>query len=170
MSPSNSAQSSARKPAPLRPTAKQPGRRRPPTRLVSGTTTNDRDPTTSARRASLTPGGPKAQRTSKTSQKLVVLPSAVQTKPLPPDADEDLTLGHETDGVRDFKSEAERMSKTQRKEAKFKRITAYCVADSFRMKLLASFLKREHNVAPRVFDEAMYVVSADSYKHRRFHD
>jgi hypothetical protein len=33
------------------------------------------------------------------------------------------------------------------------------------MKLLASFLKREHNVAPRVFDEAMYVVSEDSYCH-----
>ena len=34
------------------------------------------------------------------------------------------------------------------------------------MKLLAPFLKREHNVAPRVFDEAMYVVSsADSYSY-----
>ena len=51
------------------------------------------------------------------------------------------------------------MSKAQREEAEFKRITAYCVAESFRMKLLASFLKREHNVLPRVFDEAMYVVS-----------
>jgi uncharacterized Rmd1/YagE family protein len=76
-----------------------------------------------------------------------------------------LILGHELGGVREFKSEAERMSKAQRKEAKFQRITAYCIAESFRMKLLASFLKREHNVAPRVFDEAMYVVSGDSYCH-----
>ena len=30
---------------------------------------------------------------------------------------------------------------------------------SFKMKLLASFLKREHNVTPRVFDEALYAVS-----------
>ena len=50
------------------------------------------------------------------------------------------------------------MSKDQREKAGFRRITAYCVAESFKMKLLASFLKREHNVKPRVFDEAMYVV------------
>jgi uncharacterized Rmd1/YagE family protein len=51
------------------------------------------------------------------------------------------------------------MSKEQRKRAGYKRITAYCIAEELRMKLLASFLKREHNVTPRVFDEAMYVVS-----------
>ncbi|THH00967.1 hypothetical protein EW026_g1632 [Hermanssonia centrifuga] len=50
------------------------------------------------------------------------------------------------------------MSKEQRQKAGFKRITAYCVAEGFKMKLLASFLKREHNVQPRVFDEAMYVM------------
>ncbi|KAF5381350.1 hypothetical protein D9615_008346 [Tricholomella constricta] len=72
---------------------------------------------------------------------------------------EDLTLGHETDGgVREYKSQAERMSKEQREDAGFKRITAYCVAESFKTKILASFLKREHNVAPRVFDEALYVI------------
>ncbi|KAG6888104.1 hypothetical protein C0995_010669 [Termitomyces sp. Mi166 len=109
----------------------------------------------SARRASLTSAGPKAQRTSKTSQKFVVLPSAPQTKPF---VDEDLMLGYETDGVRELKSPAERMTKEQRKDAGLKRLTAYCVAESFKTKLLASFLKREHNVTPRVFDEALYVV------------
>ncbi|KAF5369077.1 hypothetical protein D9758_003052 [Tetrapyrgos nigripes] len=116
------------------------------------------------RRASisgLTPSiAPKAQRTSKTSQKLVVLPSAPQTKALH-DEEEALTLGYETDAgvhVREYKSEAERMSKEQRKKAGFKRITAYCIAESFKMKLLAGFLKREHNVAPRVFDEALYAM------------
>lgn len=106
-------------------------------------------------------GVPKAQRTSKTSQKLVVLPSAPQTKPLNADPGEDLTLGYETDAgvtVREYKSEGERMSKEQRKRAGYKRLTAYCVAEEFRMKLLASFLKREHNVHPRVFDEALYAV------------
>ena len=43
-------------------------------------------------------------------------------------------------------------------KAGFKRITAYCIAETFKMKLLASFLKREHNVLPRVFDEALYAV------------
>lgn len=104
-------------------------------------------------------GAPKAQRSSKTAHKLVLLPSAPQTKPLPPEDDEEVLHGYETDyGVRDQKSAGERMSKEQREKAGFKRITAYCVADGFKMKLLASFLKREHNVQPRVFDEAMYVV------------
>lgn len=153
-----------------------------PTRLPSGTAlptaTNRRISLTSSKSDSRTPtlpvtgrrasisnlnlnlktaSGPKTQRTSKTSQKLVVLPSAPQTKPFQSDF---LHHGYETDnGVRETKSEAERMSKEQRKQAGFKRITAYCVAEGFRMKLLASFLKREHNVFPRVFDEALYVVS-----------
>ncbi|KAJ7133034.1 hypothetical protein C8R46DRAFT_1140415 [Mycena filopes] len=97
----------------------------------------------------------KVQRTSKTSQKLVVLPSEPQTKPLPADEDEDLAFGYETDtGVREYKSPAERMTKEQRKRAEPK---VYCVCESLKMKLLSSFLKREHNVAPRVFDEALYV-------------
>ncbi|RPD75559.1 DUF155-domain-containing protein [Lentinus tigrinus ALCF2SS1-7] len=109
----------------------------------------------------LTNTGAKAQRTSKTTQKLVVLPSAPQTKPPPPeiDEDEDQLHGYETDrGVREQKSAGERMSKDQREKAGYRRITAYCLAEGFKMKLLASFLKREHNVKPRVFDEAMYVM------------
>jgi hypothetical protein len=60
----------------------------------------------------------KGQRTSKTSQKLVVLPSAPQTERQL--SDEDLTHGYETDtGVREMKSEAEMMTKEQRKEVSF---------------------------------------------------
>ncbi|KAG6831419.1 hypothetical protein H0H87_005240, partial [Tephrocybe sp. NHM501043] len=139
-------------PTRLPTSSKYPGRRRLVPRLPSSKAKDVK----ATRRASLTSAGPKAQRTSKTSQKLVVLPSAPQTRPLL--VDEELTLGYETDGVREFKNQAERMTKQQREEAGFKRITAYCVAESFRTKLLASFLKREHNVAPRVFDEALYVV------------
>lgn len=136
------------------------GRRRPPVRLPSLGTSGQRLPG-SSRRASVSglTAAPKTQRTSKTTQKLVVLPSAPQTRPLLPSDEEDLTLGVETDGgVREYKSEAERMTKEQRKQAGFRRITAYCVAESFKMKLLASFLKREHNVSPRIFDEALYAV------------
>ncbi|KAK2461287.1 hypothetical protein APHAL10511_006814 [Amanita phalloides] len=104
---------------------------------------------------SLTTSAQKAQRTSKTSQKLVVLPSAPQTRPYVDEVDD--FFEYETgQGIREYKSEAERMSKEQRKQAGFKRITAYCVAESFKMKHLASFLRREHNVTPRVFDEALY--------------
>ena len=103
----------------------------------------------------------KAQRTTKTSQKLVVLPSEPQTKPLPGEMVEG---GEDTlvtsKGVHESKSEGERMSKVERNRAGFKRLTAYCVSESLRTKLLAAFLKREHNVVPRIFDEALYVVSA----------
>ncbi|KAJ3980333.1 hypothetical protein F5890DRAFT_1542210 [Lentinula detonsa] len=50
------------------------------------------------------------------------------------------------------------MSKEQRKQVGIKRITAYCIAESLKMKLLASFLKREHNFGPRVFDEALCTI------------
>ena len=64
--------------------------------------------------------------------------------------------------MRDVKSAGERMSKEQREEEGYSRITAYCVAEGFKMKLLGSFLKREHNVQPRVFDEALYAVSSQT--------
>ncbi|KAJ7257935.1 hypothetical protein B0H12DRAFT_1110686 [Mycena haematopus] len=132
-----------------------PGRLKRPARRLS----EDMSTSPPARRTSVSGLGPKVQRTSKTSQKLVVLPSAPQTKPLLADEDEDLAFGYETDaGVREYKSQAERMTKEQRKRAGFRRITVYCVCESFKMKLLSSFLKREHNVAPRVFDEALYVM------------
>jgi uncharacterized Rmd1/YagE family protein len=102
------------------------------------------------------------QRSSKTHQKLVELPSDPQTRPLPNEqADDDAIHGYETDtGVRmrENKSATERMTKAERRRAGCRRITAYWLADGFRMKLLASFLKREHNVVPRSFDEALYVV------------
>lgn len=59
------------------------------------------------------------------------------------------------------------MSKDQREKAGYSRITAYCLAEGMKMKLLAGFLKREHNVQPRVFDEAMYVVSVTILPVRR---
>lgn len=140
-----------------------PARRKPTSRLASLGTPGKRHALSNASRRASVAGltsGTKAQRTSKTTHKLVVLPSAPQTRPLLAEEDDDLTLGHETDGgIREYKSAAERMTKTQRKQAGFRRITAYCVAESFKMKLLSPFLKREHNVSPRVFDEAIYAVS-----------
>lgn len=144
-----------------------PSRKRPlPVRLPSAGSTPaplHRKPSVSG--VNPVTGGAKTQRTSKTTQKLVVLPSAPQTKQLP-EEDELEAHEYETDsGVRDRKSEGERMNKEQRKKTGFKRITAYCVAESFKMKLLASFLRREHNVVPRVFDDALYVVSVSLFFH-----
>ncbi|KAG8898425.1 Protein transport protein S9 plasma membrane t-SNARE, partial [Tulasnella sp. 403] len=109
-----------------------------------------------------------AQRTTKTSQKLVVLPSEVQTAPLPLElqsravSDDDSTMGPPT--VRfppkhhEHRSEGERMTKAERQRAGYRRLAAYCIAEGFRMKLLLAYLKREHGVAPRVFDEAIYAL------------
>ncbi|KAI8976699.1 DUF155-domain-containing protein [Trametes punicea] len=145
------------------PTATSPSLRTRPARAVSaGARPLIRRPSVSG--VALTnpvTGAAKAQRTSKTTQKLVVLPSAPQTKPLPPEAaeDEEQLHGYETDqGVREYKSAGERMSIEEREKAGFRRITAYCVAEGFKMRLLVSFLKREHNVKPRIYDEAIYVM------------
>lgn len=51
------------------------------------------------------------------------------------------------------------MSKAQRQEAGLPRLTAYATAESYRIKLLQAFLKREHGVGVvRVFDDAVYAV------------
>ena len=146
----------------LQATSSQPGRRNRISKLapLGASEGHPRPAGPSASRRASVAGLTKTQRSSKTTHKLVVLPSAPQTKPLLADLENDLTLGHEIDeGVREYKSQAERMSKDERKDAGFKRITVYCIAESFKMKLLSSFLKREHNVSPRAFDEALYVVS-----------
>jgi len=102
------------------------------------------------------------QRTSKTHQRLVELPSDPQTRPhRVEDGEDDAIHGYETDtGVRmrEQKSATERMTKAERRRAGCRRITAYWLGDGFRLKLLANFLRREHNVNPRSFDEAVYVV------------
>ena len=107
---------------------------------------------------------PATQRTSKTHQRLVELPSDPQTRPHRAEEGEDDAIhGYETDtGVRmrEQKSATERMTKAERRRAGCRRITAYWLADGVRLKLLGSFLRREHNVIPRSFDEALYVVRA----------
>ena len=121
---------------------------------------------TSPALTSSTAGGtkPATQRTSKTHQRLVELPSDPQTRPhRVQDGEDDAVHGYETDNgvrMREQKSATERMTKAERRRAGCRRITAYWLADGFRLKLLGNFLRREHNVNPRSFDEALYVVRA----------
>lgn len=95
---------------------------------------------------------PKFSRTSKTSQRHVVLPSEAQTRPLPDEVPEGVIPTY------DIRSEGERMSKEERQKTGYSRMTAYSLAEGIRTKQLSAFLKREHAVLPRVFDEAIYVV------------
>lgn len=59
----------------------------------------------------------------------------------------------------DERSDAEKMTKREREEARLPRLTAYTTADSYRLKFLQAFLKREHGVGVvRVFDDCVYAV------------
>lgn len=123
-----------------------PTRRTPLRRTATATTAN-----TSSSHSSTTGGQqPKTtQRTSKASQKLVVLPSEPQ--------EAKLDNVQQVEAVSsEYRSEGERMPKAERQN--YRRITAYSTAEAFRMKLLTAFLKREHGVNPRIFDEAVYAV------------
>lgn len=119
------------------------------------------------------------QRTSKQSQKLVLIPDE---SPSYDDDDEDddygmpipgKLKGHElfdlnTDAdaydeanakvyVTDIprRSIAERMSKDAR-DAKLPRVTAYCTAEGYRLKATAEFLQDNHEIRPRIYDEALF--------------
>ncbi|KAG7571445.1 hypothetical protein FFLO_00628 [Filobasidium floriforme] len=120
-------------------------------------------------------------RTSKLTQKHVLLPEEIQTRPLhvdpsaapaapPPGrvrSPNASSSGSSSDGQGQAppaydeheRTEAEKMSKAQRQEAGLPRLTAYATAESYRIKLLQAFLKREHGVGVvRVFDDAVYAV------------
>ena len=62
-------------------------------------------------------------------------------------------------GSGDERSDAEKMTKREREEARLPRLTAYTTADAYRLKFLQAFLKREHGVGVvRVFDDCVYAV------------
>jgi hypothetical protein len=110
-------------------------------------------------------------RTSKLTQKHVLLPEEIQTRPLgsanvpttpPPrySSTSESNTGTSTTYDEHERTDAEKMSKSQRQEAGLPRLTAYATAESYRIKLLQAFLKREHGVGVvRVFDDAVYAVS-----------
>ncbi|KAF3764540.1 hypothetical protein M406DRAFT_43739 [Cryphonectria parasitica EP155] len=121
------------------------------------------------------------QRTTKVSEKLVLIPDA-------PDDDDDVeedtallegederarrrAMEQEEDrplrdveldvlkkrgGIRG-KSYAERLPKRQRAE-KVSRLTAYCTAQSFKMKATAEFLRTKHEAKTKLYDDCLYVV------------
>nr|XP_019009802.1 cytoplasmic protein [Kwoniella pini CBS 10737]OCF48583.1 cytoplasmic protein [Kwoniella pini CBS 10737] len=123
-------------------------------------------------------------RTSKTTEKHVLLPEDPQLAPLPkspmgsqinllipppksiresrqpyyqqhPSSSSTINISNSSDE----RNEAEKMTKREREENKLPRLTAYATADGYRLKLLQAFLKREHGVGVvRVFDDCVYAV------------
>ncbi|KAK3934952.1 putative sad1-interacting factor 3 protein [Diplogelasinospora grovesii] len=120
-------------------------------------------------------------RTTKVSEKLVLLPETVGDEKgdddIPSDdesarqaalqrsaeddergplKDEELDVLKKRGGIRG-KSYAERLPKVQRGE-KVSRLTAYCTAQAFKMKATAEFLRTKHEAKTKLYDDCLYTV------------
>ncbi|ORY70207.1 Sad1-interacting factor 3 [Pseudomassariella vexata] len=106
-------------------------------------------------------------RTTRISEKLVLLPvtdekahgsdeeleDEEENRPL---KDEELDVLKKRGGLRG-KSYAERLPKVQRTE-KFSRLTAYCTAQSYKMKATSEFLRKQHDAKTKLYDDCLYTV------------
>ncbi|KAI1855583.1 hypothetical protein JX265_005986 [Neoarthrinium moseri] len=108
-------------------------------------------------------------RTTKISEKLVLLPetdekaggSDEETEEPPkddggPPNDEEMDILKKRGGLRG-KSYAERLPKGQRTE-KVSRVTAYCTAQSYKMKSTSEFLRKKHDAKTKLYDDCLYSV------------
>lgn len=101
------------------------------------------------------------QRTTKLSEKLVLIPEDIT--PAFQFEDEEEEDGPPRDGQdEEHESErerrrtyAERLPKERRTD-KFPRLTAYCVSDAIRLLATAEFLRENHKILPRIYQEALY--------------
>lgn len=120
------------------------------------------------------------QRTTKVSEKLVLIPDAPDDDDIEdeeaallegeerarralmeqeedrPLRDVELDLLKKRGGIRG-KTYAERLPKRQRAE-KVARLTAYCTAQGFKMKATAEFLRTKHEAKTKLYDDCLYVV------------
>ncbi|KAI5865838.1 DUF155-domain-containing protein [Durotheca rogersii] len=109
-------------------------------------------------------------RTTRISEKLVLLPETVdgteatdedggsfpvedETRPL---RDEELDVLRKRGGLRG-KSYAERLPKFERTQ-KLPRLTAYCTAQSYRMRATSEFLRRKHDAKTKLYNDCLYTV------------
>ena len=119
-------------------------------------------------------------RTTKVSEKLVLIPETVDEEGAEDDGlsdddlarqasilrdrgeesgplkDEELDVLRKRGGVRG-KSYAERLPKVQRGE-KVARLTAYCTAQAFKMKATMEFLRTNHEAKAKLYDDCLYTV------------
>jgi len=108
------------------------------------------------------------QRSSKVSEKLVLLPEAdiededqeksefdEDNGTAPPRDDFELRRRKPT-GLKE-KSYAERLPKASRTE-RLSRVTAYCTAQSYRMKATAAFVREKHGAKTKLYDDCLYTV------------
>jgi len=114
-------------------------------------------------------------RTTKVSEKLVLLPETDGGKVLDEDeegtgleqrseeeeelarplTDEELDVLRKRGGIRG-KSYAERLPKVERSQ-KVARVTAYCTAQAYKLEQTAEFLKKRHEAKTKRYDDCLYV-------------
>ncbi|KAM3425648.1 hypothetical protein BST61_g7593 [Cercospora zeina] len=107
-------------------------------------------------------------RSSKTSEKLVLLPETTEEDAAEGDSfsDEDDSAPPRDDelrkrrqGQRRGKSEAERLPKSQRiADPQLARVTAYCMAQSFKLRSTAAFIRDQHGAKTKLYDDCLYCV------------
>ncbi|KAF8446541.1 hypothetical protein BGX38DRAFT_1250516 [Terfezia claveryi] len=107
-------------------------------------------------------------RSSKLSEKLVLLPETSDTRgrwdfeedsadgPIRDDEEWDRNHHIEQENLHPRKSYAERLPKDRRAE-KVSRVTAFCTADAYRLQATSKFLKEKHNARTKLYDECLYV-------------
>ncbi|OAA39170.1 sporulation protein RMD8 [Metarhizium rileyi] len=123
-------------------------------------------------------GQPMPSRTTKISQKLVLLPETddnddeaedeveseevlarrLQHEDNGPLKDEELDVLRKRGGVRG-KSYAERLPKFQRKD-KVSRLTAYCTAQAYKTAETSEFLRKRHEAKTKLYDDCLYAIYA----------
>ncbi|KAJ0300299.1 hypothetical protein COL516b_008650 [Colletotrichum fioriniae] len=148
----------------------------PPQRPGNGLASARRPSTGLPNLQSRTGGQNMPSRTTKISEKLVLLPETdekpgsdedldeeatkmakeIEMEENRPLRDEELDVLRKRGGIRG-KSYAERLPKVQRKE-KLARLTAYCTAQSYKMKSTADFLRTKHDAKTKLYDDCLYVV------------
>lgn len=103
-------------------------------------------------------------RSTKTSEKLVLLPEAVEEEDEkgdfgkdeeagPPKDDDDSYRKPGREGVKSF---AERLPKSRRTEKELPRVTAYCTAQAYRLKSTATFVRQRHGARAKLYDDCLY--------------
>ncbi|GAB0134154.1 hypothetical protein EsDP_00002536 [Epichloe bromicola] len=123
-------------------------------------------------------GQPMPSRTTKISQKLVLLPETdedvedteeeleseavlarrLQNEEDRPLRDEELDVLRKRGGIRG-KSYAERLPKLQRKD-KVSRLTAYCTAQAYKTAATSEFLRKKHDAKTKLYDDCLYAIYA----------
>ena len=108
-------------------------------------------------------GPHKPSRSTKTSEKLVLLPEAVEEEDEkgefgaeadkgPPKDDED----YRKPGREGVKSYAERLPKARRTEKELPRVTAYCTAQAYKLQSTATFVRQRHGARAKLYDDCLY--------------